>query len=411
MYEEIRDYITRLSAVTTEKERIGAELDVAARIQGSMLPCIFPAFPERKEFEIFATMDPAKEVGGDFYDFFMIDDDHLALVVADVSGKGVPAALFMVIGKTLIKDHTAFHTDLGDVFTEVNDILCASNSEEMFITAFEGVLNIRTGEFRYVNAGHETPFICRRNGIYEPFPVKAGFVLAGMEGISYKGGTVMLNPGDKLFQYTDGVTEATDKDGKLFGMERLGKSLVSNSTKAPHELLGAVKTDIDAFVGNIPQFDDITMLCLEFKGGVTVKEKTLDATLENITAITDFVNEQLELFGCPMKAQTQIDIAIDELFSNIARYAYHPNIGEATVRIEVRENPLSVTLSFIDGGTPFNPLEKADPDTTKNADEREAGGLGVYLVKKSMDDIFYEYKDGKNILTIKKICEDGATGK
>ena len=174
MYHEIGEYISKLETVTAEKERIGAELDVAAKIQTSMLPCIFPPFPNRDEFDIYATMDPAKEVGGDFYDFFMVDDDHLAFVVADVSGKGVPAALFMVIGKTLIKDHTGLHDDLGEVFTEVNNILCASNSEEMFITAFEGVLNLKTGELRYVNAGHEMPFICRKNGVYEPFKVKAG---------------------------------------------------------------------------------------------------------------------------------------------------------------------------------------------------------------------------------------------
>jgi len=265
MYLEIRDYIQRLNTVTAEKERISAELDVAARIQASMLPCIFPPFPERKEFEIFATMDPAKEVGGDFYDLFMVDEEHLAIVVADVSGKGVPAALFMVIGKTLIKDHTGFHSDLGDVFTEVNDILCASNSEEMFITAFEGVLNIKTGEFRYVNAGHETPFICKKDGTYEPFPVKAGFVLAGIEGMRYHGGSLMLSPGDRLFQYTDGVTEATDRENRLYGMERLTATLAENSDKAPMELLAAVKADVDGFVAGAPQFDDITMLCLHYR--------------------------------------------------------------------------------------------------------------------------------------------------
>jgi phosphoserine phosphatase RsbU/P len=267
MYMEIRDYIQKLNTVTAEKQRIGAELDIAAKIQASMLPCIFPAFPNRKEFEIYATMDPAKEVGGDFYDFFMVDDEHLAIVVADVSGKGVPAALFMVIGKTLIKDHTGFQADLGDVFTEVNDILCASNSEEMFITAFEGVLNLKTGEFRYVNAGHETPFVCKKDGVYEPFKIKAGFVLAGMEDMRYKGGSMLLSPGDKLFQYTDGVTEATDASNQLYGMARLERVLAKNAQQSPQEVLRAVKLDIDAFVGEAPQFDDITMLCLRYQGG------------------------------------------------------------------------------------------------------------------------------------------------
>ena len=241
-----------------------AELNVATNIQKSMLPCIFPAFPERSEFDIFATMDPAKEVGGDFYDFFMVDERHLAIVMADVSGKGVPAALFMVIGKTLIKDHTQPERDLGEVFSEVNNILCESNSEGLFITAFEGVLDLVTGEFNYVNAGHEMPFICR-NGNFEAYKIKPGFVLAGMEGMRYRAGSMTLNAGDKIFQYTDGVTEATNAHNELYGMERLSAVLNRNTENSPEEILSAIKKDIDMFVGSAPQFDDITMLCLKYK--------------------------------------------------------------------------------------------------------------------------------------------------
>lgn len=265
MMEEMDHYIEDLSRITAEKQRIGAELDIATRIQASMLPTIFPAFPERDEFDIYATMNPAKEVGGDFYDFFMIDEDNLAIVVADVSGKGVPAALFMVIGKTLIKDHTEPDKDLGEVFSEINNLLCESNSEELFITAFEAVLNLKTGELRYVNAGHEMPFIYKKNGEFKPYKIKAAFVLAGMEGIKYKAGSMFLEPGDKIFQYTDGVTEATDSDSKLFGMERLEVSLNKVKDGTPMEILNSVKKDIDDFVNVAPQFDDITMLCLEYK--------------------------------------------------------------------------------------------------------------------------------------------------
>ena len=265
MYGDVKDYIKKLEGVTAEKERIGAELDVAKHIQASMLPCIFPAFPERKEIDIYATMEPAKEVGGDFYDFFMVDDTHLAIVMADVSGKGVPAALFMVIGKTLIKDHTTPGRDLGKVFTEVNNLLCESNSEELFITAFEGVLDLVTGEFVYVNAGHEMPFICKAGGNFEPYKIRAAFVLAGMEGMKYRAGSMMLEPGDKIFQYTDGVTEATNVNNELYGMERLGTILNKVKNGTPHEILPAVKKDIDEFVGEAEQFDDITMLCLEYK--------------------------------------------------------------------------------------------------------------------------------------------------
>ena len=265
METDIVEYVENLTMVTAEKERIGAELSIATQIQADMLPRIFPAFPDKPEFDIYATMNPAKEVGGDFYDYFMVDESHLAIVMADVSGKGVPAALFMVIGKTLIKDHTQPGRDLGEVFTEVNDLLCESNSEGLFITAFEGVLDLVSGEFTFVNAGHEIPFICKKDGSYEPYKIRAGFVLAGMEGIRYKCGTMQLSPGDRLFQYTDGVTEAMDQDGNLYGMERLREILAQNTALAPMKLLGKIKEDIDAFVGDAPQFDDITMLCLEYR--------------------------------------------------------------------------------------------------------------------------------------------------
>lgn len=264
LHRQIRD--------SEERQRISTELDVATHIQADMLPRIFPAFSDRAEFDIYASMNPAKEVGGDFYDFFMVDEKHLAIVIADVSGKGVPAALFMVIGKTLIKDHTKPGVDLGAVFSEVNDLLCESNSEGLFITAFEGVLDLETGDFTYVNAGHEIPFIAKAGGIYEPYKLQPGFVLAGMEHMKYQSGRITLSPGDKLFQYTDGITEATNAEKELYGMNRLTDVLVKNTGCTPAALLPAVKADIDAFVGDAPQFDDITMLCVEYIKPMAVTE-------------------------------------------------------------------------------------------------------------------------------------------
>lgn len=266
MASDLKQYMKNLLTETREKERIGTELSLAAKIQADMLPCIFPPFPDRKEFEIFATMNPAKEVGGDFYDFFMVDDTHLAVVMADVSGKGVPAALFMVIGKTLIKDHTQPGISLGEVFFKVNNMLCDSNSEGLFITAFEGVLDLVTGEFRYVNAGHEVPYLRKKGEGYEPYKIRAGFVLAGMEDMRFKEGSVQLTAGDRIFLYTDGVPEATNGDHELYGSERLHRVLNRNADATPETLLKAVKADVDRFVGEAPQFDDITMLCLEYRG-------------------------------------------------------------------------------------------------------------------------------------------------
>lgn len=402
MYREVGAYIVKLGKVMAEKERIGAELDVAAKIQTSMLPCIFPPFPNRKEFDIYAAMNPAKEVGGDFYDFFMVDDDHLAFVVADVSGKGVPAALFMVIGKTLIKDHTEPGDDLGDVFTEVNNLLCASNSEEMFITAFEGVLNLKTGELRYVNAGHETPFLCRGDGVYEPFKVKAGFVLAGMEGIRYKSGSIQLEPGDKIFQYSDGVPEAINISSEQYGMERLGQTLAKNSAKTPVELLPAVKADMDLFVGDAEQFDDITMLCIRFNG--TENKKTADISAfpdtDSIKTVAGFVENTLEAWNVPMKTANKVQIAVDEIYSNIVYYSRAKNAG-----LTVSKSGETLTLLFEDDGIPYDPTKTKEPDVTLSAQEREIGGLGIFMVRKMAADVRYEHTDGKNVLTVRFCIE------
>ena len=395
MYREVGAYIAKLETVTAEKERIGVELDVAAKIQSSMLPCIFPAFPDRNEFDIYATMDPAKEVGGDFYDFFMVDADHLAFVVADVSGKGVPAALFMVIGKTLIKDHTELHDDLGEVFTEVNNILCASNSEEMFITAFEGVLNLKTGELRYVNAGHEIPFLCRKGGVFEPYKVRAGFVLAGMQGIRYRAGSIQLEPGDKVFQYSDGIPEAINSEKAPYGMKRLESVLAKNSEKAPSELLPLVKADVDAFVGDADQFDDITMLCIEFKGNGRKAEISLTPDAESVKTVAEFLDTTLEAWEIPMKVVSKLQIVADEIYSNIVRYSQAKN-----AKVTAVQNGTVLSLRFEDDGKPYDPTTAAEPDITASAEEREIGGLGIFIVRNMMDSMDYRYKDGHNVLTL-----------
>lgn len=240
-----------------------AELNVARNIQHDMLPCIFPAFPERNEFDIYATMDPAKEVGGDFYDFFLVDDHHLAIVISDVSGKGVPAALFMVIAKTLIKNQTQPGVPLGEVFTRVNDQLCENNGEGMFVTSFMGVLDLNTRELTFVNAGHNPPLLCRKGGGFEFLKTKPGFVLAGLENMIYKEDSIQLGAGDRIFLYTDGVTEAINSSTELYGDDRLVAALNQDVNLSPEQLLAAVKTSMDAFTAGAEQFDDITMLALE----------------------------------------------------------------------------------------------------------------------------------------------------
>lgn len=267
MMTDIFDYMENLKSITKEKERIGAELNVATKIQASMLPCIFPAFPELSDFDIYASMLPAKEVGGDFYDFFLVDEDRLAVVMADVSGKGVPAALFMVIAKTLIKNNAQYGKAPKDVFETVNDMLCENNEAGMFVTAFMGILEISTGRFEYVNAGHNPPIIKRKGKDFEWLATKPGFVLAGMEGIPYTQDETTLNEGDMLYLYTDGVTEAVNPKNELFTDPKL--LVVANKYKncTLKEFLENIKAEVDIFADGAEQADDITMLAVKILGG------------------------------------------------------------------------------------------------------------------------------------------------
>ncbi|MBR4025234.1 MAG: SpoIIE family protein phosphatase [Firmicutes bacterium] len=419
MEKDLNAYEEDLTKAIQEQQRIGTELDLAKRIQEDMLPTIFPPFPERKDFDVYASMIPAKEVGGDFYDYFLIDDDHLCIIMADVSGKGVPAALFMMASKILLKTTAMAIPEPGKILARVNNQICSNNSLEMFVTAWLGILELSTGKLTAANAGHEYPIIRQHGGRYELYRDKHGFVMGGMEGMEYKEYEVLLKPGSEVFLYTDGVTEATSEKNEQFGTKRLLESLNSGLAPELKGVLERVNDAVDVFVGDAPQFDDITMLCLYYAGadatdsseeqreGRYMKEMTLEATVGNIPIVTDFINTELEALECPMKAQIQIDIAVDELFGNIAQYAYDPLTGPATVRVEVDDDPMAVIITFIDHGKPYDPLAGKEPDITLNAEDREVGGLGVFLVKKTMDEITYEYKNGQNILKIRKNMQEG----
>ena len=263
MQKKILDYLDNITKITAEKEKISAELNVATEIQASMLPRIFPAFPNRDEIGLFASMDPALEVGGDFYDFFFIDDYHLALVIADVSGKGVPAALFMAISKTLIKDRAQDCLDPATILSNANNHLAEANDANLFVTVWLGILDLRNGELKYSDAGHEYPILARQNGEIELVkPIKKKMPVAAMEGIQYVTNTMQLNVGDTIFLYTDGVPEATNASDELYGMERLEEFMKTHYSLSVEELLPAVRKNVDEFVGDAPQFDDLTMLAL-----------------------------------------------------------------------------------------------------------------------------------------------------
>ncbi|MBQ9564429.1 MAG: SpoIIE family protein phosphatase [Synergistaceae bacterium] len=408
MEADIRDYIENLTRVTKEKEQIRTELNVAREIQADMLPRTFPPFPDRKEFDIYASMTPAKEVGGDFYDFFFIDRDHLALVMADVSGKGVPAALFMVVAKALIKNRALMGGSPGEILSSVNEQLCDGNETGLFVTVWLGVLELSTGELISANAGHEYPAVKRVGGAWELVKTKHSPAVATWGGMKFRESWLELRPGDSLYLYTDGVPEATRLRGaekgteELYGTARMLEALNRHAEEPVDTLLASMKREVDAFAGNAPQFDDVTMLGLRYLGPVGSREGslTLAARTENLNQVLAFIDGHLESHGCPLRVQRQIEIAAEEIFVNIANYAYAPGTGSATIRMRV-ENGAAV-LSFTDSGIPYNPLAKADPDLTLPASERPVGGLGVYMVKKSMDSVAYERREGQNILTMRK---------
>ena len=263
MAVELDEYIEEVKNVTAKNERIIAELNLATKIQADMLP---NEFPDRKEFMLCASMDPAKEVGGDFYDFFFIDENHLALVIADVSGKGIPASLFMMISMTLLETRSMMGGDLSEIFEDVNMKLCERNENDFFVTVWMAIIDLRTGDGIAANAGHEHPGICRKDGQYELEIYHHSMALGVMEGVPFRQHEFHLNPGDKIFVYTDGVAEATDMNNELFGTDRMLENLNTAGAKTPKDVIEGMRTAIDDFVGEAEQFDDITMLSFFYEG-------------------------------------------------------------------------------------------------------------------------------------------------
>ncbi len=408
MAEEIDFHVEKTASITAEKERINTELSMATKIQEAMLPSVFPPFPDRTEFDLYASMDPAREVGGDFYDFFMVDDDHLALVIADVSGKGIPASLFMMISKILIKNYVMSGLSPAKALEAANNQICSNNKEDMFVTVWLGVLKISSGKLTAANAGHEYPVIRKPGGKFELIKDKHGPAVGAMEGIRYREYELQLEPGSKLFVYTDGVPEATDADNAFFGTERMVNALNEKSDAAfPKQLLRCVRRAVDNFVKEAEQFDDLTMLCMEYKGTEKgeVKELTVDADKQKLDEVLAFIDTELEAAECPMKTQMQIDVAVEEIFVNIASYSYPDKEGQAVIRVQFNEDRTEVTITLIDAGVRYDPTAKTDPDVSLSADERGIGGLGIYITKQFMEDVVYEYKNGRNHLKLRKLLK------
>ena len=394
--DDINQTVSTLKRYIAEAAaRIDKELEFAKEIQYSALPSVFPPYPNRKDFEIYAHMITAKEVGGDFYDFYMLGDSTLAFMIADVSGKGIPAAMFMMQAKTIIKDLAESGLELPEVFATANKKLCENNDAGMFVTAWMGILDLKTGLLKFVNAGHNPPLVRQADGEFVYLKARSGMVLAGMDGVKYRLNELKLSPGDRIFLYTDGVTEATDENNRLYGEERLLETVNQNIVKNTQLLCEAVKDDVDRFVGDAPQFDDITMLSVELRYIRSGNSITVIADDKSMILVSEFAKSLTEKLTVVPKIANKVSIAVDEIYSNIVNYS---GADLATISYEIKDGRLYMT--FTDDGIPYNPIKAEEPDVTLSAEERKIGGLGIFMVKKMTESMEYTYEDDKNILSL-----------
>lgn len=469
--ESLKDWISEAET------RMDAELSTAKAIQEAALPRIFPPYPDILKFDIYANMKAAKEVGGDFYDFFLIGDDadsevgKLGFVIADVSGKGVPAALFMMQAKTQIRDYLQSGMEVGEAVENANRQLCDGNDAGMFVTAWVGVLDYATGYVEYVNAGHNPPLIWRFDdtmtegetigivkvdgssddagaesgasavgegsdgasagnaatnssvggescfpsdddstkqfGSWHWLTAKSGIPLGLFDGLEYQAYSLECQVGEQFLLYTDGVTEAMNKEDDLYGESRLMKLLSENYTIHPRRLVELVRRDVADFATGAVQSDDITILAIEVGVPPEVTSTIIvPSDITKLPEVNEFVHSELDRRLCPLRAQNQLDIAVEELFVNVCHYAYpeatDDNAGEVRVSCTYSADPPSVTVDIADDGIPYNPLAKPDAVTPDDVMEVPIGGLGILMAKRSVDEMTYKRVDGSNIVTIVK---------
>jgi sigma-B regulation protein RsbU (phosphoserine phosphatase) len=390
--------------------RMEDELNVGREIQMSMLPLIFPAFPRRGEFDVYALLEPAREVGGDFYDFFLLDDDHFCVCVGDVSGKGVPAALFMAVTKTLIKSRASNDYEPASILTHVNNEISRNNDASMFVTIFLAILDLSTGEMRYCNAGHNPPYIRRESGELVRLDQRHGPVIGALEGMVFAQDRATLAAGDLLFTYTDGITEAMDEDQNLYDEDRLVKVLEALESGSAEESVKASVGDVREFQGRAEQADDITILSTTYYGSPEgEKARVLNLALANqfgeIEKANSAFNEFAETEGIAAPVRRSVNLVLDELLNNVISYAFADEEDhEIEVSFESSNDRLSVTIS--DDGVPFNPFAGLPPDTGLSIEQREMGGLGIHLVRKMMDEVSYNRRTDRNVVILVKYMED-----
>ena len=399
--------------ISEAETRMDSELAAAKSIQEASLPGIFPPYPDNQHFDIYASMKAAREVGGDFYDFFMIGDDHTSdagrfgFVIADVSGKGVPAALFMMKAMAEIRDYLESGMEVGEAIENANHQLCAGNDAGMFVTVWAGVLDYATGYVEYANAGHNPPLLWQHEGGWRWLQEKSGLPLGLFDGMLYEAFSVDCKSGDTFLLYTDGVTEAMNPDDELYGEDRLMAFAEQNLTLHPRALVSSLRYDVEQFAAGAQQSDDITILALEV--GVPpelTSSLVVAADVDELPRVNEFIHTELNRRLCPARVQGQLDIAVEELFVNVAHYAYPEATPERPGMVRVNytysAEPPSITVDIIDEGVPYNPLEKPDAVTPDDIADVPIGGLGILMAKRSVDEMSYERVGNANIVTILK---------
>ena len=380
-----------------QNAKMKSELNVAKEIQYSVLP---KELDDYNKDNIYGVMVPAKEVGGDFFDYFYIDESHLALVIADVSGKGIPAALFMMKTETLIKSLTmTFKQDTSLIMRRSNVSLCTNNEANIFVTCWLGILNLNSGELKYTSAGHNKAIIIH-DGKAKFLDDKPNVVLGAFNESSYTENSIILDKGDKILLYTDGVTEAHSQYSKLYGEKRLIDFANRNTALSTKEFVNELKLSVDEFAEGAEQFDDITILMFNYiMENTIIQSRIFEADVKELNNLFEYSSSLLRILDFSNKDIILINTALEEIFVNVAKYAYE---GKGTVEVTLSKSRDSVKFVFKDSGKPFNPLSKEDPNITASSEEREIGGLGIYMVKRIMDEVTYDYIDNQNVLTLVK---------
>ena len=416
--------LKRIQTIHTEKERIASELRIASGIQNSMIPKTFPPYPDRDDVEIFGVLEPAKEVGGDLYDFF-IRDEKLFFCIGDVSGKGVPASLVMAVTRSQFRTISAHESNAARITELMNESMANMNESSMFVTFFIGVLDLPTGRLRYCNAGHDAPILSTPAGAdateekvnhVELLPVVPNVPIGIIADHKFEGQETVISPQTTIFLYTDGLTEAEDASHQQFGRKRVfkvaevmkeGKQDASERSTLEHNV-SDMNNAVKAFVCNAEQSDDLTMLFIQY----TKKQRplrlkrsiTLPNDVQTIPDLNRFVEQVAEELGYDMSATMNLNLALEEAVVNVMNYAYPPGTA-GEVNIAAEANDLRLKFIITDNGVPFDPTAKEDADTTLSAEDRPIGGLGIYLVRQLMDSMNYERLNGQNILTLRKKLE------